>query len=128
MRKSPKRNAEWREAKRATNPQPDDAEPPSGHRGVDPAVYAAVVARDQGCTGRWLIGGQCWGRLDPHHVWRAGQGASDEPDALVLLCRAHHGWVHAHVAWSIEHGFLSHSWDGIEGARAAAALRRASWP
>lgn len=67
-------------------------------RGVPAAVYREVAMRDGGCVlaRAELAGfsGGCWGRLDPHHVWRRSQGGPDEAWNLVLLCRAHHSWVH----------------------------------
>lgn len=115
-------------ARKVTEPPADDAEPATAQRGLDPTIFAAVVKRDQDCQGKQLIGGACKGRLDCHHVWRKGQGGPDHEDNLVLLCRAHHDWVHAHVVPSLALGFLSSSWDGMAGARAAAERRRASWP
>lgn len=115
-------------ARKATKPPADDPEAVSEHRGLDPAIYAAVVRRDQDCRAKGVIPGVCQGRHDPHHVWRKGQGGPDHKDNLVLLCRFHHNWVHNHVAMSVDFGFLSKAAHGMEGARAAAALRRAIWP
>jgi hypothetical protein len=42
-------------------------------------------------TGR----GQCWGHLDVHHVQSVGAGGDDVESNLFLLCRFHHGLIHA---------------------------------
>ncbi|MGH9095128.1 MAG: hypothetical protein ACRDXE_08200 [Acidimicrobiales bacterium] len=59
---------------------------------------AAVWRRDCGtCTAEltWPEVG-CGGRIDPHHVWPQGRYPErrDDPDAMTLVCRAHHDAIH----------------------------------
>jgi hypothetical protein len=75
-----------------------------GQLGVDPALRAAVIARDGGCLLRGE--GDCWGRLDPHHVLRKRDGGEDSMENLICLCRAHHGRVHHLPWWARERGLL----------------------
>lgn len=64
-------------------------------------------------------GGQCEARLDictgqaqaVHHVLRRSQGGGHEPENLLHLCNACHGWVHANPAKAVEKGLLRRSYD-----------------
>lgn len=79
-----------------------------GQRGVPQEIYAAVVLRDRSCIAERLVPTlNCWGRLDPHHKQRRSQGGEDTIENLVLLCRAHHDWVHANPAASLKLGLLT---------------------
>lgn len=68
-------------------------------RPVDPVLREAAIVRDGGCVLRGR--GECWGRLDPHHVDPKGMGGRERDDVLedlVILCRGHHSWAHDHTA------------------------------
>jgi 5-methylcytosine-specific restriction endonuclease McrA len=89
--------ADSRSARRKRNTAP----------GVPADIYQAVAARDWGCRAERLVPSvRCWGRLDPHHVHRRSQGGQDTVENLILLCRAHHSWVHEHPADSAALGLL----------------------
>jgi Domain of unknown function (DUF222)/HNH endonuclease len=71
----------------------DDGEPvvaTRSTRAIPPAIRAAVLHRDGGCT----IGG-CGSRyrLEPHHIVRRSDGGSHDMGNLTTLC-----WYHHHVA------------------------------
>jgi len=71
-----------------------------------------ITDRDRGCVGARLVTEiACWGPLDPHHILRRSQGGTNDPDNLVTLCRAHHDWVHAHPARSVDLGLLRRAWS-----------------
>lgn len=54
----------------------------------------------------------CRGQLDPHHIQRRSQGGRDIPENLIVLCRAHHDWVHEHPLLAEEFGLLRRSGPG----------------
>lgn len=80
--------------------------------GVPPELRLLVIRRDGGCLARRVPNEKgevtrCWGRLDPQHIWRRGQGApNDDPAWLICLCRLHHEYADTHPRWAREHGFL----------------------
>lgn len=81
-------------------------------KAVAVTVYENVVRRDVGCRARDVVDDvTCWGRLDPHHLLRRSQGGSDDPSNLLLLCRAHHRWVHDHPAQARALGLLRSAHD-----------------
>jgi len=81
-------------------------------RPVPTDAYEIVALRDRDCRGRTLVPDlACLGRLDPHHLVRRSQGGSDQPENLVLLCRAHHSWVHENPAAARSLGLLRHGWQ-----------------
>jgi Domain of unknown function (DUF222)/HNH endonuclease len=59
---------------------------------IPPAVRAALVVRDRGCTHPGCDRGPQW--TDAHHVLHWADGGSTSLDNLVLLCRQHHRTVH----------------------------------
>lgn len=91
--------------------------------GVDPALRERVIMRDGGCIAVRLLPHSCWGRIDPHHVWRYGGGGPDEAWNLIAVCRAAHDWIHAHPAEAIRLGLLSSTSLGEYGARQAEVRR-----
>lgn len=50
----------------------------------------------------------CAGPLDPHHVYIQSRHPErrNDPDAMQVACRAHHDYVHAHPAESMESGLI----------------------
>lgn len=82
---------------------PHGARVPSG---PDRATRDEVRERDRRCRGRDLVPEvRCRGALQVHHINRRRK--DNDPANLVLLCAAHHGWVH----------------DNIEAARGLDLLR-----
>ncbi len=70
---------------------------------------AAVILRDGWCQGpKHGIETPCVGVLDPHHILPQSHFPQARccPDAMVLLCRGHHDYVHGHPAWSRAMGLL----------------------
>lgn len=65
----------------------------------------AVRDRDGGCVGppRGLPG-CCWGPQHAHHINRDRR--DNRLENGVVLCAAHHQWVHDHPAISFELGLL----------------------
>ena len=77
-------------------------------------VVADVVARDGGCILREVfpdaLDGECGGPVDGHEVLPKGRGGDWlDRDNVIALCRAHHGYVHAHPAWAETVGLLKPS-------------------
>lgn len=76
-------------------------------------VRKAVRARSTGwCEA--MIPGVCNGRArHMHHIRRRGQGGAHVAENLLHLCTLGergagcHAYIHAHPAWSIEHGYLA---------------------
>ena len=82
----------------------------SAGRVVPPDLYEKVMFRDQGCRGGAFVSEvACQGRLDPHHIFRRGQGGPDTLENLITLCRAHHDWVHQNPLAAQGHGLLKRS-------------------
>lgn len=77
-------------------------------------VVALVRARDVRCqAARRVPELGCAGPLDVHELiqrslWPKGYL---DPDNCLLVCRAHHDWIDAHVAEAHELGLLRHSWE-----------------
>jgi hypothetical protein len=42
-----------------------------------------------------MLGGDCFGDLDPHHIKSRGSGGGDIEENVILLCRRHHTLAHA---------------------------------
>lgn len=83
-----------------------------GRSGVPKDVRQEVMMRDGGCVAMRMIPEVlCWGPCDPHHIHRRSQGGQDTPENLVVLCRAHHDWVHANPLRSMSLGLLKRSWE-----------------
>jgi hypothetical protein len=59
---------------------------------VPPAIRAALLVRDRGCTYPGCDRGPQW--TDAHHVRHWSDGGTTSLDNLVLLCRQHHRTVH----------------------------------
>jgi 5-methylcytosine-specific restriction endonuclease McrA len=55
----------------------------------------AALQRDGSCTVALLLGGECHGRLDVHHIVPRSAGGTDELDNLLVVCAAHHPQVEA---------------------------------
>lgn len=55
-------------------------------------IRARVIARDAGCSGRFL-GGPCSQTLDVHHIIPRDRGGTDEDDNLMCLCHRHHPMI-----------------------------------
>lgn len=55
---------------------------------------ARILARDGGCSGRFL-GGECSAVLDVHHIVPRDLGGTDEDDNLMVVCHSHHPQVEA---------------------------------
>jgi len=93
---------------------------------LDPArsaMRARVLLRDGGCQAIGLYDHDCAGPVDPHHLWREGQGGPWEEWNLLSLCRVAHSYVHGNPARSYELGLLVPSWSGQAGCATAQALR-----
>lgn len=88
------------------------------------ALRAAALRRDgDECTLHFRR--LCFGPLDPHHVWRRGQGGPDDIDNLITLCRLHHRWVHEHPLLGQSMGLLVPAWTGYTGLLVTPILRQA---
>lgn len=48
-----------------------------------------ILARDRGCSGRFL-GGKCSRIIDVHHIVPREEGGTDADDNLMALCHRHH--------------------------------------
>lgn len=57
-------------------------------------IRARVLARDSGCSGRFL-GGECSAVLDVHHILPREEGGSNEDSNLMVLCHRHHPMLEA---------------------------------
>lgn len=55
---------------------------------------ARVIARDGGCSGRFL-GGLCSEVIDVHHILPRDHGGTDDDDNLMALCHVHHPMLEA---------------------------------
>ena len=55
---------------------------------------ARILARDGGCSGRFL-GGACSAVLDVHHIVPRELGGTDEDSNLMVVCHSHHPQVEA---------------------------------
>ena len=55
---------------------------------------ARILARDGGCSGRFL-GGECSAVLDVHHIKPRELGGTDDDDNLMVVCHSHHPRVEA---------------------------------
>ena len=55
---------------------------------------ARILARDQGCSGRFL-GGTCVDPLDVHHILPREENGTDADDNLMVLCHRHHPMLEA---------------------------------
>jgi hypothetical protein len=66
---------------------------------VDSGFYEQV-RQEQGGVCLWglahqgRIGGPCQGASDVHHIVYRGRGGDDVPENGIILCRAHHRYVH----------------------------------
>lgn len=67
---------------------------------------------------------RCWGDLDPHHLWRRGQGGPDIADNLVTLARTCHSYVHDHPLIAQCVGLLVPAWTGLAGVAVTPELRQ----
>jgi hypothetical protein len=63
---------------------------PKPKRIVDKNVIAKCRA-----YGTCMLGGDCFGDLDPHHIKSRGSGGGDIEGNVILLCRRHHTLAHA---------------------------------
>jgi len=57
-------------------------------------IRQRVIARDGGCSGRFL-GGECSPILDVHHIVPREEGGSDDVENLLTLCHRHHPMLEA---------------------------------
>lgn len=57
-------------------------------------IRARILARDGGCSGRFL-GGPCSPVLDVHHIIPRELGGTDKDDNLMVVCHSHHPQVEA---------------------------------
>lgn len=66
-----------------------------------------------GCVARDLVPGvECSGPVDPHEpLTRARGGSIVDRDNVVMVCRAHHSWIHRSPIEAHRLGFLVHSWE-----------------
>lgn len=55
---------------------------------------ARIIARDGGCSGRFL-GGICSEVIDVHHILPRGEGGTNEDENLMALCHVHHPTLEA---------------------------------
>jgi 5-methylcytosine-specific restriction endonuclease McrA len=55
---------------------------------------ARILARDSGCSGRFL-GGPCSPILDVHHILPREEGGTDADDNLIVVCHRHHPQLEA---------------------------------
>lgn len=70
---------------------------------------AVVVARDKVCQGpKHGLWNQCHGVLDPHHIFPTSRYPDRrcDPEAMILLCRFCHEYVHNHPLWARAQGLL----------------------
>ena len=42
-----------------------------------------------------LVGKDCWGNPEPHHLKTRGAGGSDDYENIMPLCRKHHTEIHS---------------------------------
>jgi hypothetical protein len=86
--------------------------PTARRSGIPEAIRHEVMIRDGRCVAPRLVPEVlCWGESDPHHVKRRSQGGEDTAENLIVLCRAHHDWVHAHPDRSVSLGLLKRAWQ-----------------
>ena len=66
---------------------------------VDNGFYKKV-RQEQGGICLWglahqgHLGGPCIGASDVHHIQYRGRGGDDVPENGIILCRAHHRYIH----------------------------------
>jgi hypothetical protein len=53
------------------------------------SIRERIIARDRGCSGRFL-GGRCSAVIDVHHITPREEGGTDEDENLMALCHTHH--------------------------------------
>lgn len=58
---------------------------------IEDSNLVATVRAYQRC----MVGGDCFGGLDVHHIQSRGSGGGDTKENLILLCRKHHAFAHA---------------------------------
>jgi hypothetical protein len=65
------------------------------------------------CVARDLVSHiECAGPVDPHEPLTRGRGGSIiDSENVVLVCRAHHGWIHREPVAAGRLGLLVHSWE-----------------
>lgn len=73
------------------------------------AVQGVFVRDHFVCQGaRRGLAHDCYGRLDPHHIWAVGAGGPRcDPANMVVLCRTAHDLVHLHPVKSRALGLLA---------------------
>ena len=66
-----------------------------------------------GCVARDLVPSvECSGPVDPHEPLTRGRGGSIvDRSNVVMVCRAHHGWIHRTPIEAGRLGLLVHSWE-----------------
>lgn len=110
MRRDPDKARAWQRRSKRINPVSKKRRATCARRH---RVVQAVFERDGGCVMR--VGGpkwtrdapECRGWWDGHEPLRRSQGGDPlDPDQVLTLCRAHHDYVHAHVAWAKSVGLL----------------------
>jgi hypothetical protein len=77
-------------------------------------VRAVVLARDRTCRAEFLVPAVvCRGALAVHEPLQRSLSSTSwlDPDQAIALCRAHHNYVHDHIAESLANGLLRNSWD-----------------
>lgn len=77
-------------------------------------VEQAMRQADGVCQGRDLVPEVgCWGPLDAHEVIPRGvrPGSHLEPALVLVLCRVHHEWAHAHPQEAARRGLRQWSWE-----------------
>jgi hypothetical protein len=57
-------------------------------------IRERILARDEGCNGRFL-GGECSATLDVHHILPREEGGADVEENLMVLCHRHHPMLEA---------------------------------
>ena len=75
-------------------------------------VRQTVLERDVCCRGLAVLPEIiCSGPLDVHEIVRRSQDSSAwlNPDLCLLICRAHHRWLHDNPADAVRLGWLLHA-------------------
>ena len=57
-------------------------------------IRQRIIARDRGCSGRFL-GGECSPVIDVHHIVPVDEGGGNEDSNLMALCHTHHPHLEA---------------------------------